>query len=235
MQPIGIISVVIVIVAVAGALIFAFRALGSLTGAEKERQRLLRIGLPAHARILGLTMGNMTVTTGVHRQLQVHISVEVHRSGAPPYPARITGLISELQIPLVQPGAWLGVRIDPANPENLGIEALRVPPPGAAPQPGMGMPIQMGGTPMTGFQVPLGAKIGIAAAILGAAVGIGGAVMGSIGSLTGPSDTCKKATACCRKVSGSSPACDNYVRVSGPTSEQVCGNALKGYQQAGCK
>ena len=218
----------ITIVAVAGGVAYVLRTLASLSREEKERQRLLQVGQPAHARILQVSMGGMTITTGVHRQLQVHLSVEVQRPGTPPYPAQITTLVSELHIPQVQPGAWLAVRIDPASPQSMAIEALGVPAPGSAPPAGPGAggyPFRMG-TPATGFQIPTSAKIGIAVALLGAAVGIGGAVMGSMNHITGPSDACKRATACCKKVTGSSPACDNFVKVSDDT---VCENAAKGY------
>jgi hypothetical protein len=219
---------VFTVVVVGGGLFFVFRMLAGLTRGEKERQRLLQTGVPAHARVLQVSMGGMTVTTGVHRQLQLNLSIEVHRPGAPPYPAQITSLVSELQLPQVQPGAWLAVRVDPVNAQGIAIEALGVPPPGMAPQPGAGMGVPMG-TPMTGFQIPMGAKIGMGVALVAAAIGIAAASMGTIRDLGGPSETCKKATACCRKTTGSSPACDNFMHVPGSVSEQVCGDAAKAY------
>jgi hypothetical protein len=185
--------IVMTIVVVVGSLFFVFRMLAGLGQAEKNRQRLLQVGVPAHARVLGVQMGGMTVSVGVNRQLQLVIGLEVHRPGAAPYNAQLTTLVSELQIPQVQPGAWLAVRIDPANPSDMAIEALGVGPPGAAPAaaaamagapgampgPPQGMVGAQLGTPvapMGGFRLPMGAKIGLGVGVIGALVGIGAAV-----------------------------------------------------------
>ncbi|MBI4700912.1 MAG: hypothetical protein HY744_07075 [Deltaproteobacteria bacterium] len=143
MSLIPIAGLVITVVVVVGAFFTIFRVFGRLAGGEAARRRLLQIGRPAHARVLQVQMGSMTVTTGVNRQLELHLQLEVHFPGAAPYVAQLTSLVSELQIPQVQPGSWLGVRVDPANPHAMAIEATGLPPPafpGAAATPGQAAP-----------------------------------------------------------------------------------------------
>ena len=251
---IPLLGVLITIVVVVGSVFFMFKVLGGLGKAEAERQRLIATGIPARARILQVTPGGMTVQTGGLRQLQLHISVEVHRPNMAPYPGQITSLISELQIPQIQPGSWLAVRIDPMNPAVMAIEATGVSGdlsmipaggPGAAayraqPQMGFGPHGPMA-TPVQGFKLPMAAKIGLVIGLLGAVLGIGGAIVATVwtSGIGGSSDTCKEAAACCRKMAGSSPAasnCDNYLKQTGPIADQVCEQTLKSYKQSGlCK
>lgn len=281
-----------------------WRVFGGLMKGQQERERLLRVGIPARARVLGVQMGGMTVTVGVDRKLQLVISSEVHQDGRPPYPMQITQLVSELQIPQVQPGAWMAIRIDPMNPMNAIIEATGVGPPGTmgpGGPPGMmgpggfGSPPQGGGgwggppqgggggyggppqggggwggppqggggyggppqgggyggpggygmspgaamgavpvgTPVGGFRMPLGAKIGLGVGLMGAVIGISAAVMATswTSGWGGPSATCEKAAACCRKIGNGSASCDNYLHQNGPIADKVCSESLKGFKQ----
>ena len=288
----------ITIIVVAFSFFFMFRVFSGLAKGTAERDRLMRVGWPARARIINVQMGGMTVTVGVDRQLQVIIQSEVHVEGRPPFPAQITALVSELQIPQVQPGAWLAVRVDPVNPANIALESTRVGPPGSpgpvmgpvgfgnspmgaaqgaawggpdaggfggqgnlggyapgpyagaqggfgagqwgagAPMPGMGM-AGGHGTPVRGFRMPLGAKIGLAIGLIGAVVGIGVAVMavGWTSGIGGPSEACEKAAKCCRKISGSNnTSCENYLKQSGPIADKVCEESLKSFRQTkSCK
>ncbi len=289
------------IIVVGVTLFVMFRVFGGLLKGSAERDRLLRVGWPARARVLNVQMGGMTVTVGVDRQLQLVIQAEVQGEGRAPYPAQITALVSELQIPQVQPGSWLAVRVDPMNPSNIVIEATGVGPPGSpgpgmapggygnappmgqgfgAPQAGfapgygapaygapaygapgygapgygnapgasgvgagnpwgaprMEMPI---GTPVRGFRMPLGAKIGLGIGLVGALVGIGVAVWAvswtsGIGS---PSAVCEKAAKCCRKMAGSNNAsCENFLKQTGPIADTVCEESLKSFKETkSCK
>ena len=258
---IGLVVILITLVTVGGTFWVLFRVLGSLGKGEKERQRLLQTGIPAQARVLQIQMGGMTVTTGVHRQLQLVIAAEIHRQGMPPYQTQFTSMVSELQIPMLQPGAWIQVRIDPMNAQNIALEALGAQGPGmGAPQQGYGQQGYgqqgygqqgygapqaygaMGGglqpvPAMGGFKLPLGAKIGIGIGVVGAVVGIGSAVVATAwtSGVGGPSDTCKHVAECCRKMAGGSPAasnCDNYLKQSGPIAEKLCDETLKAYKSS---
>jgi len=296
----------VTIVVVAFSLFFVFRVVGGLARGTAERDRLLRVGYPARARILGVQMGGMTVTVGVDRQLQIIINAEIHAEGRAPFPAQITALVSELQIPQVQPGAWAAVRVDPMNPANIALEATGVGPPGtpgpgfgggfaqapggfgaaapggfgAATPGGFGAPAQAGygggfsgagygpspaqgpygqaayggqpgfapaaahmpvGTPVRGFRMPLGAKIGLGIGLVGALIGIVVAIVAVswTSGIGGPSEVCEKAAKCCRKMAGAngaSASCDNLTKQSGPIADKVCEETLKSFRESkSCK
>ena len=284
MNNLGLLITVICVVVFAPAIFLVVSVLRNLGKADATRRRLLQTGVPAQARVLQIQMGGMTVTTGVNRQLQLQIAAMVHRPGTAPYAANFTAMVSELQIPMVQPGSWLAVRVDPSNPNSIAIEAMGVAPPadagagpaaqapspygapvpygapaaytptagygtppaaGGPPGPGFAPPAAAyGGTPvapMGGFRLPLGAKIGIGVGVVGVLVAVAAPFL-MTGYLTGfgtPSDVCKRAAACCRKVARSSPAasnCDNIARQSGVIGDTVCEETLKSFRSSNlCK
>lgn len=52
----------------------------------------------------------------------------------------------------------------------------------------------------------------------------------------GPSEICQKTADCCKKMSNSSPACDNYLKQTGPIADKVCTETYAAYQKTGqCK
>jgi hypothetical protein len=127
-----------------------------MNSAEVERQRLLREGIQASARILAVQMGGMTMQVGVHRHLQLQLHLEVQPQGRPPYQAMLTTMVSELQIPQLQPGAPLTVRIDPRDPNKLAVEGAGSPGPAAygAPAAAYGAPAAGYGAPAAGYGAP---------------------------------------------------------------------------------
>jgi hypothetical protein len=233
------------IVVVAGVFFLIWRIFSGLGRANAERERLLREGMQAPARILSVAMGGMTMTVGVHRHLQLKLTVEVQPSHRPAYQAVVTTMISELQIPQVQPGLAATVRYDPNDPSKVVLESLGVAAAGA-------VAIPAGGSP----RMPLGAKIGLIVGGCGALVGIGAAILaavvamgvGGFGALGGfspppspPSsststaaeDVCARAIRCCETVARGKTAaanCANLGRFGVPTS--ACESALSGYEQA---
>jgi hypothetical protein len=226
-----IVLLVVSTLAFAGGVFIVFRMTFGLTRGEKERQRLIAMGTPAQGRVLQVSAGNLNVTAGGHRYVQIEVSVEVHGPGAQPYPARLKTLISELQIPQVQPGMWLGIRIDPADPQIIAIELLAIPPPDDAKiRPGQAMrrahdAREAEGTPMTGFRLPKHLIIGAVIGIVAGLTGIGAGVYSSFATVEVSGDPCKKAVACCRKSGKAGRVCDSYLRMSG----EECKTALEGY------
>lgn len=250
---IGLVGLVITVVVVGLTGWTVWRVVGGLAKASAQDQQLLATGEPALARILNLEMGGMTVTVGVHRQLQVVLSLEVHRQGAAPYAARLTTLISELQIPQLQPGAWVRVRLDPSNPARLALESAGQPPPGApyagqAPA-GVGGAVPLGaaapwggapvGVPIVRAGLPTGAKIGLLLGVGGAIVGVLAAAVVVAINVGGfglerqddLSDVCGRAAACCKVVSGDTAgSCNNLKKLGVPKS--ACESSLQGFQQS---
>jgi hypothetical protein len=90
-------------------------------------------------------------------------------------------------------------------------------------------------------RMPLGAKIGVAVGLAGGLIGIGAAVLSVAwtGGAGGPSETCRKAAACCVRMAGSGSAsqtCDGYLKQGGPMAERLCEDTVKSYREAGfCK
>ncbi|HEY6725155.1 MAG TPA: hypothetical protein VI197_14070 [Polyangiaceae bacterium] len=124
-----IVGLVITIVVVGGVFFTLYKVFGGMKRANQERDRLLREGIQASARVLGVQMGGMTMTVGVHRHLQLQISLEVQPAGRPPYQTTLTTMISELQLPQIQPGVMLTIRYDAQNPSKVALEGV-----GGAPQ-----------------------------------------------------------------------------------------------------
>src|SRR5258708_6451670 len=84
-------------------------------------------------------------------------------------------MISELQIPQVQPGVVATVRYDPNDPSKVVLEGVGMSTASAA-RPTGAAAIPMGATP----RMSTGAKIGLAVGALGAFVGIGVAIVAVI-------------------------------------------------------
>ncbi|HTJ82834.1 MAG TPA: DUF3592 domain-containing protein [Polyangiaceae bacterium] len=132
---------------------------GGLMRGQQATQRLLTTGTPARGRILQLGTTGGSVAVMGHRHLNLTLTVEVQPQMGAPYTATFQQLISELQIPSVQPGAMVELRIDPTNPQRMAMASVI--PAGMAtgpyglpagnpygPQPGMGMGVGGVGAPV---------------------------------------------------------------------------------------
>lgn len=127
-----IVGLVITVVVVGGVFFTLYKIFGGMKRANQERERLLREGIQASARVLGVQMGGMTMTVGVHRHLQLQINLEVQPAGRPPYQTTLTTMISELQLPQIQPGVMLTIRYDAQNPNKVALEGVGGAPPAQA-------------------------------------------------------------------------------------------------------
>lgn len=121
---IAVVGLFITVIVVGGAFFTIFKVFGGMKKQSQERERLLREGIQATARVLSVQMGGMTMTVGVHRHLQLVVGLEVYPAGQAPYQAQMTTMVSELQIPQIQPGVTLTVRYDQNNPMKLALEGV---------------------------------------------------------------------------------------------------------------
>jgi len=133
---ISVVVLVVTLLVVGGVFFTLYKIFGGMKRANQERERLLREGVQASARVLSVQMGGMTMTIGVHRHLQLQIGLEVQPAGRPPYQTTLTTMISELQIPQIQPGVLLTIRYDAQNPNKVALEGVGGAPP-AQMAPGM--------------------------------------------------------------------------------------------------
>ncbi len=177
----SVIPLVVMPLVFGGMLYYFSSKLGPLYRAEKARKRILEDGVPAHALVIQYKWCKHTWSTREDAQCQVELSVEVHRPGTAPYAAVIKTLISAWLINQVQAGNWLGVRVDPADPQNVVIEKLAVRPPATAPQLSAdaerrrALLVQHFGTEMRGAEIPMAGTVGtwIALVVTVVVLGVG--------------------------------------------------------------
>lgn len=99
---------------------------GGLMKSQAKTDQLLTTGMPARGRILGIAHTGGSVAVMGHRHLRLHITAEVRPQAGMPYTTTFEQLISELQIPSVQPGVEVELRIDPQNPNRVALAATGV-------------------------------------------------------------------------------------------------------------
>jgi len=171
-------GLLVTVVVVGFALWSVFKIFGGLGKANAERERLLREGVQARAQLLAVQMGGMTMTVGVHRHLQLQLQLQVQMPGRPPYQTMLTTMVSELQIPQLQPGAMLTVRVDPRDGNKVALEGVGAPGGYGAPA-AMGAPGGYGAPAGFGSQAGYGVPpAGYGGPAYGAPTGFGGAPSG---------------------------------------------------------
>lgn len=91
-----------------------------LTGKHKRRRkRLMHHGRQAKARILDLGESSKGWVTTVNGNPVVKLALEVHDGNLSPYQTMVTQLVSRLDVPQLQPGAWINVMVDPNDAQNV--------------------------------------------------------------------------------------------------------------------
>jgi hypothetical protein len=74
-------------------------------------------GEPATAQVRALR----DTGTLINMQPVLEIDLLVNREGAVPYPATVSQMVSHAQLGVMQPGAVLAVKVDPAHPATVLI------------------------------------------------------------------------------------------------------------------
>lgn len=85
---------------------------------KQAADKIRATGVAAQAQILALADTGMKINDNP----RVQLTLMVHPPGGTPYQAVTTLTISMLAIPRFQPGAWIPVKYDPANPTNVAVE-----------------------------------------------------------------------------------------------------------------
>jgi len=137
--------------------------------AQALRERLLRDGQRAAAEVVTTQHTGASVSAGGHRHVGVKVGLTVRPNYGSPFSAEVTTYVSELQIPLVQPGATVWVRFDPRQPGTAVMEALE-----SAPRSdGATVQHPLAGPP----SIPVGAVVGLLVGLLGILFAIWGVTM----------------------------------------------------------
>jgi hypothetical protein len=108
----------------------------------------IKNGVPSDAYIESITDTGTTISSpSVGPDAPVYkLGLQVTPvGGGAPYPAEVKAAIPRLYIPMVLPGASIGVTVDPTNPTNVAPDFNRIRPAGMGGMPGAGM----GGVTMT--------------------------------------------------------------------------------------
>ena len=84
----------------------------------QETQRVTATGVPGTARVLGVTDTGATVND--HPVCDVELEVTVPGQG--PYTTTIRQTIPRMQVPMLQPGATLAVKVDPADRNTVVMD-----------------------------------------------------------------------------------------------------------------
>lgn len=133
------------IVVTIGALLFVARVFASFAKAAQDEQRILATGVPARGQITLLQQTG----TYINNNPQVIVVMQVFPQHGQPYQAQVTKVVSLVQLPALQVGRELALKVDPQNPMKVAIAAAAAP---AMPAMGqhMAAPIaapQIGGAP----------------------------------------------------------------------------------------
>ena len=80
-----------------------------------QDRKIVENGIPARAKILSVRQTGVMI----NNQPQVEFQLEVHPPSGMPYQAQAKAVVSLVQIPQVQPGAEVAVKIDPTDPSKV--------------------------------------------------------------------------------------------------------------------
>ncbi len=114
-------SLVITLVATIGPFILIFWLLKKQQEKKEADQKLLQTGERAQATVLALEETGMLI----NNQPLVDVKLQVVRHGQPPYEHSHQMVLSMLNLPQVQPGSSIAVRVDPANPRRIALDLGR--------------------------------------------------------------------------------------------------------------
>jgi len=105
---------------------------------------LVASGEPAQAQVLSAS----ETGTRLNDQPEVVFALQVMRHGHPPYQANASAYVSQFNIPKLQPGSVVPVKVDPGNPLQVAIDMTQL-----ASMPMGGMQMYAGSQPMGGAQM----------------------------------------------------------------------------------
>ena len=107
-------SIVFSIVLTIGVTFFAIRMIRKATGPDKS---ILKNGIDAKARIVSVQQTSVMV----NYQPQIAFTLEIHPPGGTPYQAQTKAVIPMVNIPQLQPGVEVPVKIHPTDPTKIAL------------------------------------------------------------------------------------------------------------------
>jgi hypothetical protein len=107
-------GIVFSIVLTVGVTFFVIRMIRKATGPDRG---VLQNGIPAQAKIVSVQQTGVMV----NYQPQIAFTLEVQPPNGAPYQAQTKAVIPMVNIPQLQPGTEVPVKIDPNNPTKVAL------------------------------------------------------------------------------------------------------------------
>ena len=98
-----------------GITVFAIRFIRKKVGPDRS---ILQNGIPAQARILSVQQTGVMV----NNQPQIIFNLDVRHPGSSPYQAQTKAVIPMVNIPQLQPGTDVPVKIHPTDPTKIVLD-----------------------------------------------------------------------------------------------------------------
>jgi Protein of unknown function (DUF3592) len=111
-------SLVVTVLATVGPFVLIFYLIKKSNEKKEADRKLMATGDPARATVLALEETGMLI----NNQPLVNLKLQIVRHGQPPYEHTHQMVLSMLNLPQVQPGATIPVRVDPENPKRIALE-----------------------------------------------------------------------------------------------------------------
>lgn len=109
------------IIVISAVVIFSMGEVYKFIKNNRKRKKLLSTGVDAKAKVLSLDEASDGTVTTINDQPLVTIELEILDRGDAPYKVKIETIISRLEIPKLQPGSIVNVKIDPNNRNKVII------------------------------------------------------------------------------------------------------------------
>lgn len=116
-----VITIVIVVVSILVTLIPTVLIIWFVYKRFAKNQAIVSQGEPAMAQVLSAQQTG----TYINSQPEVAVGLTVQRQGQPPYQAQATAVLSMMDIPRVQPGMQIPVKVNPGNPLEVALDLNR--------------------------------------------------------------------------------------------------------------
>jgi hypothetical protein len=89
--------------------------------ATREAKKVLGRGRPAKAVVKSISESNLGATVTVNDQPYLNLTLEIHDGYSDPYVVSFDTVVPRTEVPRVQPGSELAVKVDPVDPENVAV------------------------------------------------------------------------------------------------------------------
>lgn len=107
------------VVVIGAIVIFSVGDIFKFLGGGRERKRILAQGRDAQAKVISLDEASDGTVTTINDQPLVTLELEVQDSGKPPYRVKLETVISRLDVPRLQPGSMVQIKIDQNDPNKV--------------------------------------------------------------------------------------------------------------------